>query len=59
MLDIGAGPGTSWAAASEIWENLKATLLERDRDFVEIGSTNNPHRPCSMDDRRCLQTALF
>ncbi len=41
ILDIGAGPGTSWAAASETWENLKqATLVERDRDFVEIGSND-------------------
>src|SRR4051812_11289658 len=37
MLDIGAGPGTSWEAGSETWESLKATLIEKDRDFVEIG----------------------
>jgi ribosomal protein RSM22 (predicted rRNA methylase) len=43
MLDIGAGPGTSWEAATETWENLKkATLMERDRDFVEIGSKMTP-----------------
>lgn len=43
MLDIGAGPGTSWEAACETWENLKkATLMERDRDFVEIGSKMTP-----------------
>ena len=42
MLDIGAGPGTSWDVACETWENLKATLMERDRDFVEIGSKRTP-----------------
>jgi ribosomal protein RSM22 (predicted rRNA methylase) len=43
MLDIGAGPGTSWEAAEEIWSSLaQATLIERDRDFVEIGSKNTP-----------------
>ncbi len=43
MLDIGAGPGTSWDAATEIWRDLKqATLVERDRDFVEIGSKTTP-----------------
>ena len=42
MLDIGAGPGTSWSAAEEIWPSLKATLIELDRDFVEIGSQTTP-----------------
>lgn len=43
MLDIGAGPGTSWDAAIETWEGIKqATLLERDRDFVEIGVQRTP-----------------
>jgi len=43
MLDIGAGPGTSWDAAAETWEGLKqATLLERDRDFVAIGLQRTP-----------------
>jgi ribosomal protein RSM22 (predicted rRNA methylase) len=42
MLDIGAGPGTSWEAGAAIWENLKATLIERDRDFVEIGVKMTP-----------------
>ncbi len=42
MLDIGAGPGTSWLAAQEIWENLTATLIERDHDFVEMGSKMTP-----------------
>ncbi len=51
MLDIGAGPGTSWAAASETWENLsQATLMERDRDFVEIGVQRTPK------DRVCWVT---
>jgi ribosomal protein RSM22 (predicted rRNA methylase) len=43
ILDIGAGPGTSWEAAQETWGNLiQATLLERDHDFVEIGSKMTP-----------------
>ncbi len=43
LLDIGAGPGTSWEAAQETWDSLtKATFLERDRDFVEIGSKMTP-----------------
>lgn len=43
MLDIGAGPGTSWGAASDTWSSLKrATLVERDADFVEIGKTVVP-----------------
>lgn len=43
MLDIGAGPGTSWLAAHEIWEALnQATLVERDKDFIEIGSKTTP-----------------
>lgn len=43
MLDIGAGPGTSWEAACETWENIRqATLIERDRDFVEIGVKMTP-----------------
>jgi ribosomal protein RSM22 (predicted rRNA methylase) len=42
MLDIGAGPATSWLAAQDFWGNLTATLIERDRDFVEIGSKMTP-----------------
>jgi ribosomal protein RSM22 (predicted rRNA methylase) len=43
MLDIGAGPGTSWEAAQETWEGLmQATLMERDCDFVEIGMKMTP-----------------
>ena len=39
MLDIGAGPGTSWQAAQETWGTLtQATLIERDLEFVKIGS---------------------
>ncbi|HUD02312.1 MAG TPA: small ribosomal subunit Rsm22 family protein, partial [Rhabdochlamydiaceae bacterium] len=42
MLDIGAGPGTAWEAAQETWSGITATLIERDRDFVEIGSKTTP-----------------
>ena len=45
LLDIGAGPGTSWEAAQETWDSLTgATFLERDRDFVEIGSQMTPDK---------------
>jgi ribosomal protein RSM22 (predicted rRNA methylase) len=44
ILDIGAGPGTSWGAITETWgEGIQATFVERDRDFVAIGRTLTPH----------------
>ncbi len=38
LLDIGAGPGTSWFAAKEFWPDLEATFVEKDPVFTEIGS---------------------
>jgi ribosomal protein RSM22 (predicted rRNA methylase) len=43
LLDIGAGPGTSWKAATETWATLhKATCVERDTDFIAIGRAMTP-----------------
>jgi len=38
LLDAGAGPGTAWWAASNIWETLeKAELVERVTGMIQIG----------------------
>lgn len=38
LLDLGAGPGTAWAAAREIFPFLKKTLcLEADFAFIKLG----------------------
>ena len=38
LLDLGAGPGTVWWAAQEIFPTLRqATLLERDAGFSRLG----------------------
>jgi ribosomal protein RSM22 (predicted rRNA methylase) len=38
LLDLGAGPGTASWAAAETWTRLREfTLLEGNREFVEIG----------------------
>jgi ribosomal protein RSM22 (predicted rRNA methylase) len=38
LLDLGAGPGTSFLAATEIFPELKkATLLERDQRWLDLG----------------------
>lgn len=42
LLDIGAGPGTSWQPAFETWGDLQATFIERDAEFTEIGRTRVP-----------------
>lgn len=43
ILDIGAGPGTSWDPACATWKSLtQATLIERDREFIEMGRASTP-----------------
>lgn len=38
LLDVGAGPGAGLWAASQVFDTLtKATLIERDVDFLRIG----------------------
>lgn len=38
MLDVGGGPGTATWAALEIWPHIRrVTILERDRDMIELG----------------------
>jgi len=37
LLDLGAGPGTAWMAASELFDLTRATLVERDMYFTELG----------------------
>lgn len=37
ILDLGAGPGTATLAARQIWPNLSATLVERNRYLQAIG----------------------
>ncbi|MCC5831988.1 MAG: rRNA methyltransferase [Chlamydiales bacterium] len=37
LLDLGAGPGTGWWAAREIWGAIEATLVEREPAFAELG----------------------
>lgn len=40
LLDLGAGPGTvAWAVAQIFSDMDKATLIEKDRDFISIGKT--------------------
>src|SRR3954453_9642276 len=47
MLDLGAGPGTSFFAAAEVFPDLKeATLLESDSRWLDLGkrlSSASPH----------------
>jgi ribosomal protein RSM22 (predicted rRNA methylase) len=38
LLDVGAGPGTSMWAASELWPSIQhSTLLERESDMIAFG----------------------
>lgn len=37
LLDLGAGPGTAWMAASTLFTLDSATLIERDGEFLELG----------------------
>lgn len=37
LLDLGAGPGTGWWAAREIWGALDATLVEKESSFAKLG----------------------
>lgn len=37
LLDLGAGPGTGWWAAAEIWGAIEATCVEREPRFAELG----------------------
>jgi ribosomal protein RSM22 (predicted rRNA methylase) len=38
LLDLGSGPGTAMWAAAEAFPGLeKVTLVERDRDFIDLG----------------------
>lgn len=40
LLDLGAGPGTGYLAASQQFDGLtKATLIEADKQFIDIGKT--------------------
>jgi ribosomal protein RSM22 (predicted rRNA methylase) len=38
LLDVGAGPGTGLLAAASLFPIQSATLLERDRGFIELGT---------------------
>lgn len=37
LLDLGAGPGTGWWAAQEMWGPIQATCIEREPGFIELG----------------------
>lgn len=37
LLDLGSGPGTGYFAAQGHWRGLKATCLERESTFIELG----------------------
>ncbi len=37
LLDLGAGPGTGWWAAKEMWGEIEATCIERIPEFVKLG----------------------
>jgi ribosomal protein RSM22 (predicted rRNA methylase) len=37
LLDLGAGPGTGWWAAQEIWGAIEGTLIEKEPVFAELG----------------------
>jgi ribosomal protein RSM22 (predicted rRNA methylase) len=42
LLDIGAGPGTSWQPAFDTWALSQATFIERDSEFTKIGRARVP-----------------
>lgn len=45
LLDLGAGPGTAFFAAKEVFPELShATLVERDADFIKIGQKISPYQ---------------
>ncbi|MFA6037294.1 MAG: small ribosomal subunit Rsm22 family protein [Legionellales bacterium] len=57
MLDLGAGPGTGFLAAKEIFPMLaKSTLLETDPEFIKLGKKlietpvdwQRDHLPCEL-----------
>jgi ribosomal protein RSM22 (predicted rRNA methylase) len=60
VLDLGAGPGTSVYAAVEVFPSLtRATLIEADRSFIELGrrfSRQSSHP--AIRDARWLQQDL-
>ncbi len=46
LLDLGAGPGTSFLAAAEIFPELQnATLLENDQRWLDLGKKFNVRQP--------------
>jgi ribosomal protein RSM22 (predicted rRNA methylase) len=48
LLDLGAGPGTSFFAAAEIFPELQnATLLENDQRWLDLGKKFSSARPHS------------
>lgn len=58
ILDLGAGPGTGFLAAKEIFPMLaKSTLLETDPEFIKLGKKlietpvdwQRAHLPCELD----------
>ncbi|MGH2611825.1 MAG: small ribosomal subunit Rsm22 family protein [Rhabdochlamydiaceae bacterium] len=45
-LDIGAGPGTSWEVAVEVFPGIEqATFVELDREFIKLGKERLEGKP--------------
>ena len=62
LLDLGAGPGTAFLAAREVFGSIKSTLLvERDQQFIDIGKKLIPDSsvswmPCTIDEVKVVQS---
>lgn len=58
LLDLGAGPGTAlWAAANVFPGLTRATLIERDRELIEIGRrlvSDAEHEAVALAEWRAL-----
>lgn len=51
LLDLGAGPGTAFFAAKEVFPELKeGDLIERDADFIKIGKQIGPQANWQQQD---------
>ncbi len=37
LLDMGSGPGTAWFAANQLWGEMRATCIEREPTFIDLG----------------------
>jgi len=56
ILDLGAGPGTVWWAAQELWNKTAVTAVERESKFITLGKKLGSEADWIQQDIALIET---